>query len=67
MVAAVNPDSDRTAAVERWRGIVAEHVPSTDEPRRCARCGEYWPCWELAYAREQLILNGPEPGGSAAR
>lgn len=49
---------DRAGNVEAWRRVVAEHVPAVDDRRRCARCGGYWPCWELAYAREQLIING---------
>jgi hypothetical protein len=56
--AAVEPDSELNAAIERWRRIVAEHVRSDSDRRRCARCGAYWPCWEHAYAREQLIVNG---------
>jgi hypothetical protein len=49
---------DRTGNVEAWRRTVAEHVPRAEEPHRCARCDAYWPCWELAFAREQLIVNG---------
>lgn len=52
------PAGDRTTVVEHWRKVVAEHVPDAGEPRRCACCRTFWPCWELAYAREQLIVNG---------
>ncbi|HZN16801.1 MAG TPA: hypothetical protein VFB84_01165 [Micromonosporaceae bacterium] len=49
--------SDLVALREHWRGIVAEHVPRPDDRRRCARCSAYWPCWELAYARQQIITT----------
>jgi hypothetical protein len=50
--------TDRRVLRDLWRKAVAEHVPEPTDRRRCARCGAYWPCWELAYAREQLILDG---------
>jgi len=48
---------DPIALREQWRKTVAEHVPDTTDRRRCARCATFWPCWELAHAREQLIMN----------
>lgn len=53
----MEPVSDLVALRESWRRAVAEHVPQPDDRRRCARCSAYWPCWELAYAREQLITT----------
>jgi hypothetical protein len=53
------PTGARDEAVEQWRRVVAEHVmDEQDEQRRCRVCRAYWPCWERAYAYEQLILNG---------
>jgi hypothetical protein len=49
--------NDPVAIREQWRRTITEHTPDPDDRRRCARCRAYWPCWELAYAREQLILN----------
>jgi hypothetical protein len=51
---------DGVAAIEQWRRTVDEHVPGPRDKRRCVKCGGYWPCWEMAYAREQLIVNGLE-------
>jgi hypothetical protein len=48
------PTGDVAAVREYWRSVVAAHVPDEGEQRRCGRCGEYWPCWPLMQAREEL-------------
>lgn len=51
--------TDRVQSIAGWARTVQTHV--LGRARRCVVCVQFWPCWDVAYAREQLLVHGIDP------